>query len=372
MTNHRLSQALNDSQFSLQVLHDSIEIDRLRNEWIELYRQQGNRNFAHKWEWLSSLLKRVFPANAFVCVLRDKGQVVFIHVFKLQARRIAGKPLNILEAIANPHYIYFTDSLIKPSHSKPELLEVMLNKLESCGVTWDILHYENILEGSSLHTLLEQHRSLHKNNGFSAYLDTPSIDSLTQVSKKMRREIRRLKRKIETEFRDYKFFIGRTEHVQKDIQDFIRLEGSGWKGKGGKSSSLNCQGETAINFFSHIHKTLAPSSESITFFLEFSEIRVSSALVLRAGRTLYIHKLGYDENFSTFGPGAVLCFEILQWAAEHKDIDRVSFITKPRWHLSSAPLYGFNLYNSELEPNIIETHKKSLQRLYDLRNITES
>ncbi len=136
----------------------------------------------------------------------------------------------------------------------------------------------------------------------AAHLDAKQCVELSGSSrKKLRQHRRRLGEKGALESQ----IITAPEAVSRALEDFLRVEAAGWKGR--KGSALLCNPLDAT-FAREMMATLAPQGDAWIQALTLDGRPVSLQIVLRAGTTAFTWKTTYDETLHEFSPG-VLLFE---------------------------------------------------------------
>jgi CelD/BcsL family acetyltransferase involved in cellulose biosynthesis len=93
------------------------------------------------------------------------------------------------------------------------------------------------------------------------------------------------------------------ESVRQALEDFMRIEASGWKGRQG--TALLCDAGTAAFMRNAIAKMAELSCASI-HALYLDQRPVSMQIVVRAGTVAFTWKTAYDEEFHDFSPGMLL------------------------------------------------------------------
>ncbi len=117
--------------------------------------------------------------------------------------------------------------------------------------------------------------------------------------KKLRQHRRRLAEKGSLESKT----ISEPEALRIAMDDFLRLEASGWKGE--KGTALLCKAEDAV-FAREMIAALAPRGDAWMHALYLNGAPVSMQVVLRAGPTAYTWKTAYDQALSDYSPGMLL------------------------------------------------------------------
>ncbi|HEX3708884.1 MAG TPA: GNAT family N-acetyltransferase [Pseudolabrys sp.] len=117
--------------------------------------------------------------------------------------------------------------------------------------------------------------------------------------KKLRQHRRRLAEKGTLE----STIISEPEAVGRALEDFLRLEAAGWKGR--KRTALLSNPPDAT-FAREMVTALAPLGEAWIHALTLDGRTVSMQIVLRAGTTAFTWKTTYDETLHDFSPGMLL------------------------------------------------------------------
>ena len=117
--------------------------------------------------------------------------------------------------------------------------------------------------------------------------------------KKLRQHRRRLSEKGALESK----IISDPGAVGRALEDFLRLEAAGWKGR--NRTALLCNVADAT-FTREMVAALAAQGEASIHALALDGCPVSMQIVLRAGTTAFTWKTTYDEKLHDFSPGMLL------------------------------------------------------------------
>ena len=117
--------------------------------------------------------------------------------------------------------------------------------------------------------------------------------------KKLRQHRRRLAEKGAFESK----IVTEPEAVGRALEDFLRLEAAGWKGR--KRTALLCNPADAT-FTREMMTSLAPQGDAWIHALYLDGRPVSMQIVLRAGAAAFTWKTAYDEALHDFSPGMLL------------------------------------------------------------------
>ena len=129
------------------------------------------------------------------------------------------------------------------------------------------------------------------------------------VSGALRRRLRRQERRLAER--------GRLEHVamrpgddiRRWIEEFLRVEASGWKGA--CASALACS-ESGQRYFTQIATAAFRSGRLLTLGLDYDGEPIARRCAFLAGDGSFAFKTAYDERFGHYSPGTILEFDSLQ------------------------------------------------------------
>lgn len=114
-----------------------------------------------------------------------------------------------------------------------------------------------------------------------------------------------------------------------DIERFLGLESSGWKGQSGsaieKSSRLTA-------FYKAMCHRLADDKILEWHFLQTETGLLAAKMVFRIGDRLTVNKIAYNESFAHYSPGNYLFLKTVENAYKAGDIKEIDCLTDMPWH----------------------------------------
>ena len=145
----------------------------------------------------------------------------------------------------------------------------------------------------------EHARALLAPAGGTGYLDTIAHKKL----KELRRQRRRLDEKGEVTF------VSAQEPAQiaPALADYLMLEASGWKGRGGTAARQN---PDVLHFVQSAIAALAAENRVRIDRLTRGEAPLAAAVTLRAGDRAWFWKIAYDEAHASASPGVQLTLDL--------------------------------------------------------------
>jgi CelD/BcsL family acetyltransferase involved in cellulose biosynthesis len=148
------------------------------------------------------------------------------------------------------------------------------------------------------------------NSHVRACLDaTREADALLReaLGPKKLKELRRLQHRL-AEHGAVSFEVARSpREISSEIETFLTLEASGWKGKRG-TALMQVEGDAT--FIRRATTALAERGQCEIVTLRAGETPVASGIVLRHQSRAFFFKLGVDERFAKFSPGVQLTLEL--------------------------------------------------------------
>jgi hypothetical protein len=102
-----------------------------------------------------------------------------------------------------------------------------------------------------------------------------------------------------------------------------------------------------------------PGLQPSVALLKLNDVTIAVNLCIRAGNTLYMLKICYDDNYQEHSPGNLLLLRLLERYANDADIHYISFITggdwTHRWSPERIPVYYCWLYNKTFAGLLVGT-----------------
>jgi CelD/BcsL family acetyltransferase involved in cellulose biosynthesis len=138
---------------------------------------------------------------------------------------------------------------------------------------------------------------------------TRDADALLReaLGTKKLKELRRQRHRL-AEHGEIRFDVARApEEVAAALENFLKLEASGWKGKRGTAL---IQHEGDAGFIRRAVAALAESGQCEIVMLRAGSAPVAAAIVLRHQDRAFYFKLGIDEHFAKFSPGVQLTLDL--------------------------------------------------------------
>jgi len=212
--------------------------------------------------------------------------------------------------------------------------------------------------------MLSGHRAILNANKM-----TPNSSILDLTSKKhrqLKRQLRRLGELGDLELecvREYKDIILRFE-------EFLLLEAKGWKGR--KGTSMHTIKQTAA-FARQAVTDLANDGQCAIYSIRLDGKSIASLIVLNSSGIYFPWKIAFDQNYSSYSPGALLMYKISLEIGNKPDFIRADSLAGPSNQLVNLlwkrrmKLGSLILPMGDSSKSAIERISKAIERKQNLR-----
>jgi len=296
-------------------LADASRLPTLNAEWVDLLTRADVSNVLMDPVMIAASAE-VFPESRCQTLLAWRAQpggtrqLTGIWAFSIGRPIQSAIAMNVLNTPPGPHR-YLSAPVIDRAHLD-ETLHAMLDALAgdprlpriaaleamvTDSPTMDALQRVLAARGTAPCTLEEFRRpKLEAGIDGKTYFEK-ALSSSTR--KKLRQHRRRLGEKGTLT----SAVIAEPEQVRTALEDFMRIEASGWKGRQG--TALLCDAQNAA-FIRKSMLAMAERGRASVHALYLDGKPISMQLVVRAGAAAYTWKTAYDESYQDFSPGMLL------------------------------------------------------------------
>ncbi len=279
--------------------------------------------------------------------------------------------------------------LQSPRHSHMNLQDVVLNSHlehrsllselfqflnEHLDYGCDVINFGNVLEDSATLQLLRGDHSLRTTvfpTGFCDYLPVLSEeDLLNVVSRNFRGNLRkarnRLAKRAEVEFLSARA----PDTLQQYFPYFLEVEASGWKGASGTRSAIKLH-PSLTAFYGQLLERFGNEKRCEINLLKVDGCVIAGQFALIVGQTMYILKIGYDEQYAECAPGNLLLSHVLDRLSTEDGVRHVNLITDAAWHTSWRPLryqvFDCSCYSSSPMGRLLFIYRHLRRQMSSLR-----
>ncbi len=125
--------------------------------------------------------------------------------------------------------------------------------------------------------------------------------------------------------------------VGRELEQFIRLEGAGWKGsaKGGEAIALRPEN---VAFYRDLFAGLATAGRSEINALYVKDRCIASQLCVRSGDVYEMYKIAFDAQYAPQAPGQMLFEHTLRRCFADPELATVDLMSDTPWHHDWRPV----------------------------------
>jgi CelD/BcsL family acetyltransferase involved in cellulose biosynthesis len=167
------------------------------------------------------------------------------------------------------------------------------------------------------------------------------------LSRNRRKALRRHRRKLEDEGAvQFEVHDGRTD-LDGLIAEVFAVEAAGWKGRNGTAMSSHPQ---TARFYTDVARWAADRGWLRLALLRLDGRPIACDFALEQGGVWYTLKAGYNEEFRSFGPGALLLADEIAHCCEQPGLSRMDLLGhadpfKASWTTQSSPRTWIRSFN---------------------------
>jgi CelD/BcsL family acetyltransferase involved in cellulose biosynthesis len=295
------------------------DLDRIEPEWEELTTRGDFSDPFFQPYWFRAFMETFHGGKPAPFVLVREGDELKGILPFMRSRRFWGRfPARSLMSLSGIHSCRF--DFICESHNKDKIAEAAWRALED-DTSWTVIEAQGVPEGGGFEALMRH----ADRNGYlvarwptllSPYLNVPAgaKDGLQNCPARYRKDRNRVKSKLKKlrEHGEVSFEV-LEQFDEEFFQEFLRLEGAGWKGKAG--GAIRCD-DTIVDFYRQM-LTRADAKKHVRMCaLKLNGKRIAMELALVSNNVCYSPKIAYDEELSKIGPGQIMPLFAIQDLAE--------------------------------------------------------
>jgi CelD/BcsL family acetyltransferase involved in cellulose biosynthesis len=287
-------------------------LERIRGEWEDIHKASRLESpfltIEYLRLWYSCFAK---PHQMRIYRAIQEGKTVG---FMPMVLRKEG-PFRVLSSLSNDHCLH-SEPLVMEGCEAP-FQEAVLNTLLENN-SWDLLRYNfsnscSAMSGLFSDELLDRsglawHRETQPT--YLVQVDKPFDDYFKgDLSPKFRKNIKMYRKRLAKAGESRVRNLTGGEAVAS-WSEFVRIEGSGWKGRGG--TSIDSLDTSFQEYYRGLIQLLAASDALHIYFLDVNDEPVAAAFCYCEGEMLHYAKIGYLEQHGALSPSNLLLMEIIE------------------------------------------------------------
>jgi len=329
--------------------------------WIEA--DPGASPFQHP-DWIQAWLDALCtdPASLRLLAWWVQGELQAVLPLVAHDSALPARLLSQWTMVQGPHMV-LTELAGSPAHWRPLLQALATQRALRCNV----LRLPAMLRPlAPTDTALPPGMRMRRvPRGASAWLDcrgTPD-QALERVQRSFRQNLRRLGRRAEGLGPVVLSVADTPEALEAALADFLSLEASGWKGRGGTA----IQGDARLlRFYRALMTHFGARGQCRIHRLMLDDRPIAAQFALCGGRQLHLLKIAHDEAMAAIAPGHLLMHRLIERSCADPGLDRISLITCPawsgRWKPHHTPVDHLTLSGPDLAGRLFGTALQVRQR----------
>lgn len=288
------------------------------------------------------------PQTLRLFTVRKDGAPIAILPLRPGEFRLRGLPLRALELPSHPH-APLADIVGVSTSFDAAMADHFARALRHSGLAWDVLLFRGVTHSSAARAWAARWpRVLVAQSGHRDYLscDRPYADLLASFSKNFRSSLRKARNKLRsTEGVEFQR-ANAGDALAHAFNSFLDVEAAGWKGERGTAIKNN---PTVTAFYRDVMEDFGARGQCEINILSIQGKAVAGQFCLRAGPTLHVLKIGYDEAYAKLSPGNLLLEKLLEDCPE-RGIKEVDLVTDAAWHSAwnpqREPVFEIMIFNT--------------------------
>lgn len=349
-----MRDVLKKMDISITVFLGMEGLESLRDTWEKVVSGMDHRRFFHLWEWHHSYLQCLEPdPNTLMFFLFTKRETP-VAIFPLRFTKISLGGLQLKAVVFPSHsHMALCDLICHRDALHLPLFQLLSEYLQNQNKFWDVIHLPHLLEDACAITAIQQHPPsaflLRRESGCDFIDMTGTYEAYVQgLSKNFRRSLKRAKQYLDELPGVRITFAQDGPDLEEGLDSFMDVEASGWKGSQGTGTAIKLQ-PGLVAFYRELTRAFSVSGKAAINTLNIDEKCVAAQFCLLTDDTMYMLKIGYDEDYKHYAPGKHLVDLFIQRCMKNRAIKDINLVTDAEWHADWRPttldiseLYIFN------------------------------
>lgn len=360
------------SRRTFQVVTGDAGLGEIRSDWQELASNIARLGFYQTFAWYQGFFEHLAnrSESCIVVLVKQVGKLEAIVPLEVSLEKRFGISVHILRAPRHEHMNLY-DILLNSSFDNRYLFSDLLQFLkEHRDYRCDVLQFGRILEDSAALEMIREDSDLRYIGGMVGHCDylevTSEEDLFRRLSKNARANLRKSRKKLANFTNVEELSTRDPELILRFLDSFMEVEASGWKGAHGTGTAIALD-PSLVRFYRHLAESLSLSANCEVNLLQINGKSVAAQFGIVLGDTLYLLKIGYDEEFASLAPGNLLVVRLLNRLFAEGTVKYVSLITDARWHASWKPstyeIFSYSCYSGSIKARLSYMYLQYLRPL---------
>ena len=349
------SVCLSDNEYSVKVVDDLQEFEKLRDVWDTLAEKHDSYFPFLCFDWFKIWLKNFLNREQlFVLLLYYEGTIVAIAPFLIKTVRLQGLSVKAIDLIGNiyspfRYFLFHTQDKGEMEHH----LSLIVSFLRTNRRDWDLTMlngipeengYFEVVRGAVKKTAMQHREFPCYGDWYLDGIEYTADQYLMNLPNKVRKDILYCKRRLQNMGNlNFKLIIDR-ESVDYYMNLYYEVYSRSWQ----KNEGIG------PNFHRDFAQIASKKNWLRLGFLMFNDCPISSQFWISSNGTAFILKTTYDQNYKKYSPGKVLTMEMIRHIITVDNVRVIDYIHgdepyKQDWTPKRRERKGLHLYNNNLK-----------------------
>lgn len=293
----------------------SAELEALSEDWKALVQEEELSEPFFQPYWFRSFAQTVHGGRPFpLVVIRDGSTLRGVLPLRSQKRFFGKLPAVTLASLSNVHSCRY--DFVCPENDRDEISQAAWGCLKR-NQHWNVIEAKAVPEGGAFESIMDHaardgYRVARWPTLLSPYIDLPvgSNDAFANCPGRYKKDRKRLQKRFERlQEIGEPTFAAFTTFDEGLFQEFLRLEGGGWKGRAGSAISSDPR---LVNMYREILMGASDAGHLRMCTLRVNGECIAMEMAFVVDGRCYSPKIAYNEAFSNCSPGQLLARWIIE------------------------------------------------------------
>ncbi len=329
---------------------------QVRNHWQNLLTSIQNPTLFQHPAWHEAFLHSHYDATScgqllFACISANDKPAALVPLLIRRTKRL-GLSIRVVELMFNTD-MGVRDFPIADDVDGSQLLTMLLYQaLPAAAIQWDVALLPDLAENSPAYRAFQRlnHSKLavyhHDSNRLRC--GDEFAKPFAHISKSHAKKTQRKRKNLDTLGQVECELINGPAALAQALAQYVELENASWKGSAGECTSLH-HDHPQKTFYESLMTNAAPLLNGCITVMRLDGKPIAINVCTRAGDTLWMLKITYDDSLQQYSPGNLMLLHLLEYFAGDEKIKYISFITGGdwtlRWRPECTPIYQCSIFN---------------------------
>jgi len=339
------------TKLKLKVFRGQSGFNKIKEHWSDLFQNLQKPVYTQSPIWHYAYIKHLCTNSdsCFYFCIFDNDKLIAIYPLEQTRHRYFFLRLNSLSFSEHSHF-GLNSVIVEDEEDIQYLFNFLYKTLKNQkDIKWNLIYLEQALDGTSAASCMVFDKklslqSVSSNCNVLAILNQE--ETATHLTKNFKNNLKKARKKLQkidnVEYRT----CTEKHNIDACFEQFLTVEASGWKGSEGKSSAIKLN-TNLREFYKQVMTGFSEFGQMEINILMVNEKPIAVQYAIILANTVFLLKIGYDEQYSKVSPGNMLLEEKLKSYLDQPHLKNVNLITDASWHRSWQPevINTKNIYN---------------------------